>query len=239
MTVALLLAWIIALAPIPDLTPRADAPSAAPPAETEKPRLADGEMIRDLCQRGTPPIVIGRLVELLGRQFACWHSCDLPHVVVDRNSRPVLRQDPLAERILLTEPSGLEASCPFRPKSKPPIPANSEPTRSFTPPSGLRSRSASASHAEAPTAPTLSSDKRGTAASSSRQLGGSSRGRNLCRPAAQHWTSPTVSASRLLSLGRRPGRMISTPSCSSRRQRERTTMWRRCRSVSLRSPMGR
>jgi formylglycine-generating enzyme required for sulfatase activity len=38
---------VVALAPIPDLTPQAEAPSAAPPAETEKPKLTDGELIRD------------------------------------------------------------------------------------------------------------------------------------------------------------------------------------------------
>ena len=38
---------VVALAPIPDLAPQADVPAAAPPAETAKPKLADGEMIRD------------------------------------------------------------------------------------------------------------------------------------------------------------------------------------------------
>ena len=38
---------VVALAPIPDLTPQADAPSAAPPVKSVKPKLADGQMIRD------------------------------------------------------------------------------------------------------------------------------------------------------------------------------------------------
>ena len=38
---------VVALAPIPDLTPQAEAPSAAPPAETERPKLTDGEVLRD------------------------------------------------------------------------------------------------------------------------------------------------------------------------------------------------
>ena len=38
---------VVALAPIPDLTPQADAPAAAPPAESSDPKLADGQMIRD------------------------------------------------------------------------------------------------------------------------------------------------------------------------------------------------
>ena len=38
---------VVALAPIPDLTPQADAPAAAPPAESAEPRPADGQMIRD------------------------------------------------------------------------------------------------------------------------------------------------------------------------------------------------
>lgn len=38
---------VVALAPIPDLTPQADAPSAAPRAETEKAKPTDGEIIRD------------------------------------------------------------------------------------------------------------------------------------------------------------------------------------------------
>jgi formylglycine-generating enzyme required for sulfatase activity len=38
---------VVALAPIPDVTPQADAPSAPPPAESVKPKLADGQMIRD------------------------------------------------------------------------------------------------------------------------------------------------------------------------------------------------
>lgn len=38
---------VVALAPIPNLTPQAGAPSAAPPAETVYPKQADGEMIRD------------------------------------------------------------------------------------------------------------------------------------------------------------------------------------------------
>ncbi len=38
---------VVALAPIPDLTPQADAPAAAPPAESAEPKLADGQTIRD------------------------------------------------------------------------------------------------------------------------------------------------------------------------------------------------
>ncbi|MDO8353002.1 MAG: SUMF1/EgtB/PvdO family nonheme iron enzyme [Aestuariivirga sp.] len=38
---------VVALAPIPDLTPQADAPAAAPPPESAEPKLADGQMIRD------------------------------------------------------------------------------------------------------------------------------------------------------------------------------------------------
>jgi len=38
---------VVALAPIPDLTPQADAPVAAPPAESAEPIPADGQMIRD------------------------------------------------------------------------------------------------------------------------------------------------------------------------------------------------
>ena len=38
---------VVALAPIPDLTPQADAPAATPPAESVKPKQADGQMIRD------------------------------------------------------------------------------------------------------------------------------------------------------------------------------------------------
>jgi formylglycine-generating enzyme required for sulfatase activity len=38
---------VVALAPIPDLAPQADAPTAAPPAESAGPKLADGQIIRD------------------------------------------------------------------------------------------------------------------------------------------------------------------------------------------------
>lgn len=38
---------VVALAPIPDLTPQADVPAAAPPAESAKPIPTDGQMIRD------------------------------------------------------------------------------------------------------------------------------------------------------------------------------------------------
>jgi formylglycine-generating enzyme required for sulfatase activity len=38
---------VAALAPIPNLTPQADAPSATPPAESEKPKPADGQVFRD------------------------------------------------------------------------------------------------------------------------------------------------------------------------------------------------
>jgi formylglycine-generating enzyme required for sulfatase activity len=38
---------MVALAPIPDLTPQADAPAAAPPSQSETPKQADGQVIRD------------------------------------------------------------------------------------------------------------------------------------------------------------------------------------------------
>lgn len=60
---------VVALAPIPDLTPQADVPAAVPPAETAKPKLADGEMIRDCAT--CPELVVvngGRFAMGEGRE---------------------------------------------------------------------------------------------------------------------------------------------------------------------------
>ncbi len=60
---------MVALAPIPDLTPQADAPVAAPPIETEKPMLVDGRIIRD-CATCPELVVInaGRFAMGEGRE---------------------------------------------------------------------------------------------------------------------------------------------------------------------------
>ena len=81
---------VVALAPIPDLTPQADAPTAAPPPESAKPKLADGQMIRDCA---TCP----ELVVVNAGQFAMGESSEgLEHQVSVNSTQEVAIAAPFA-----------------------------------------------------------------------------------------------------------------------------------------------